>query len=304
MPGFPGLEQLNTLRIGTYEAEKHSVSAWLGHKAVSVIALPANGIAIAAGCATMAASACTLGAVKVVLLFVSLGKWNDLFSTGIPWLGERTQNSTYHLFANLWELIIDGCEIADKGVHAIHQAAMALKIDHLVKELFRLVERAAKFVGERIAKGVVAVKEDEEKSPKFSELPLIDSLDTYTRGEFHKYENQYLSIFNHQLVSLIHIPTNLIVGSLATAALLGTLGLSAAKVALVATTGLHVPVPLGVESFAKLAGNGFWNTVRNTSFFVADYPILLYKVSESIGVTNALYKVGKCVGLIWNQILN
>jgi len=301
MSGFPGVQELNAYRTDLFNEEKDSPTTWLGHKAISVVSLPVNGVVIVGGAAAMAVSACTLGVAKVVILFASLGKYENPFSTGIPWMGERTFDSTYHFFVNLGELIRDGFELADKGIDVIRQAMVALKIDHIAKKMFHYVEKAALFIEGRIEKGYTKVKDDEKRALKFFEVPLLDSLNTYSTSEFSK--EGYLSILNHQLVSLVNIPTNLVMGSLATAALLGTLGLSAAKVVLVATTGFHIPVPLGVESFARLAGKGLLNTASNAACFVLDYPILLYKVSESLGVTSALSTVAECVGKVWDVIL-
>ena len=170
MSGFPGIEELNIYRTQTYKAEGDSNSAWLMHKAVSVISLSANGIAVLAGCGAMAASACTLGAVKVVIFFATLGHIDHPFSTGINWLSKKTWNSTKHLFVNLNELIVDGCKLVNQGVDLIRQAAIALHIDHVIKELFNFFNQGLIVVEKRIEKGVVAVVQDEKQSPKFHYL--------------------------------------------------------------------------------------------------------------------------------------
>lgn len=139
MEGFSYINEINEARKEFHLQSKDKINIigyWLGHKVISVISLPANAASALVGIVGMAASACTLGALKAAIVSATLGFFKPEFSTGFSWFAEKTVVSIKELLLNFEEIVADsGDLIFNISYMMIKLITEAIKVDQYVLPL-------------------------------------------------------------------------------------------------------------------------------------------------------------------------
>jgi hypothetical protein len=309
--GFPVLEELNQARSELFDTshkkkEQQAVkfTSWLGHKALTVVSLPANLAGVGLGAAGMAVTASTLGVLKVAIYAMSLGNVKPSFPTGFIWSAERGINAGAHFAMNLGEVIYDAGNTVYLGYRFIRWVGEKLHIERFIAEIFRklgelfeyigeqLLAPALRFVARRLEKGFEKAVEREGNFKFSGATPsLICPLDDLTKKNRIDWneENRPLSkIFHHYVLSAFNIPVNAVTAACAGGASVILSSAFTAKVILYATTNINIPLP----TFAGQALDATFATTRNAvvdaGTDVADSFVLLYKASSALGITRVV----------------
>lgn len=312
LASFPGVSRINNART-TLFSKSHNIklrpsdrdaskttqiACWLGHKAVSLISLPANGVAIGLGLAGMTATACTLGAFKVFTYAVTLGNIKPKFSIGFLWLGERTFTSFSNIFKNVEELGYDTARLAYNGYRGVKSVLTALKLNYLIP----YIKQAIEFIGKRIDKGIDVAGKDEESLPTPQELFRELNKATIARSCF-KGEQPISRWFEHKALSMINIPVNVAVATLSGVACLAGAVAFTAKVTLYAATNIHISTPTGAGYTGWHFANASYNTLRNSAEVVADLAVIVYRIADALHITQAVVAVKNVIEYIPKAIL-
>lgn len=305
MTKIPVLTNINTFRETLFDISHGGgtppapmairTASWTLHKAVSVICLPANGVASAVGLTCMAATCCTLGALKVSIYAATLGNVEPTFSIGFVWLGERTILSMYQVCKNLGELAYDAGDLCYQGYENLRYVLTALKMGHVMK----YVKKALEFIGERISKGVnVAINDEQSLAvPNLQATQRALQEATARRSCLNANQN-WTMFFEHKMLSVINIPLQGSVAAFSAAACGCALVASIAKASLYALTNIHVSVPTGVSYFGRIALLSGLNTAQNCAELVADGVVSIYKIADSLHIMKALATVGDVLAFI------
>lgn len=311
---FPVVKDINAFRsdlfkkshnMGYYERHPQSMavrtSCWLLHKAVSVISLPANAVAIGVGCAGMVATASTLGALKIAVHTLSLGNFELKFPIGFVWLGERTVISLSQTFDNIGELTFDYVELLCEGYRGVRFVLTALKMGHLMK----YVNRALDFAGQRIEKGVAVSMQDEQALPVAKLPTVLQELQgaTTIRSCFNDKQDFVMAI-EHMVLSAVNIPLQATVA--AASGVLCTAGFtaSAAKAALYAATNIHVGIPTGVSYTGRVCLLSGINAAMTGVELAAGTAVSIYRVVDALHIVKALITVRDVIAYIPRAIFS
>lgn len=305
--GFPCISKLNAKRHNLFEKSHAAkflpghpdlplttrVGCWLGHKALSVISFPANAIATGLGLAGMAATACTLGAYKVIAFAATLGKTKYTFPIGFNWLAERTFSSLANIVINAGELLFDAGDLAYQGYRGVKFVLTALKMDFLARH----IKKALIFVGDRLEAGFMKAGEDERKLPK--PMSVLQELNeaTHSRSCF-KGDQPLKRWFEHKCLSVVNIPANAIVAGLAAVASIAGLVAASAKAVLYAGTNIHISIPTGYAYTGTIFEKASVNVLENSAEVVADLAVIIYRIADKLHITQAVVKVAEVVAYI------
>ncbi len=325
--GFPGLHQINVARGNCFKQSHHSqitkgaaFANWLGHKALTVVSLPANTVGAGVGSLGAIVTGCTLGALKVSIYAVTLGNVKPSFPSGFFWNAERGFNAGAHVAVNLGELLYDAGNTVYLGYRAIRWVAQKLHLEGLFTAIFRQLSEAFKFitneivapvfrfVGRRIEKGFEKAAQAEGNFNFKGETPALlkplDDLAKDNRIDFSANDRPLINIFKHYLFSIPNIPVNVAaaVGAGAASVVLGTAFVS--KAALYATTNIDIPVP----TFAGQALDATLATTRNVGVDVGtnigDGFVLLYKTANALGINRVVATAIQIIMYIPEAILS
>jgi len=180
MEGFPILTQINNMRRNCYK-ESHKTDLpvgpsqpnatdqpgtpvqtsktkkpanWIGHKALSAVAIPTNLLGMGVGAVGAVASGCTLGALKVLVFAATVGNVRLLFPSGFLWFAEGSLHSVKHLGLNTGELISDGArvvkEVSVKTYKGTRWVMKTLYIEKAAKIIFQHLNKILKAIGKKI----------------------------------------------------------------------------------------------------------------------------------------------------------
>lgn len=311
---FPIIGALNVYRYAAFQvshdfqepsatgpkpvAEK--IVSWLGHKAISVICIPANSVAIGLGVIGMTLTASTLGALKVAVFAVTLGAVKPEFSIGFLWLGERTITSAVELLSNAGELAYDAGDLAYQGYKGVRWVLSALKLDYIST----LLRQIADVVLDRIALGFERAQRDETNLPFKDLFPSpIRALDTATYERSCLHDDQSMQRwFEHKVLSVVNIPANTVLFAVSGIGYLVGLSAFVSKVALYAIANVCVPVPIGYSAVAGVAGTSGFNVVRNSLEVVLDIGVPAYKLASALHLTRLAATVRDFVGYTFRAI--
>jgi hypothetical protein len=308
---FPVVGDLNVYRYRAFQASHdieiaepkpmpEKIASWLGHKAVSVICIPANCLAVSLGIAGMTLTAATLGAAKVATFALTLGAIKPEFSIGFLWLGERSITSIIELLSNAGELIYDTADLGYQGYKGVRWVLSALKLDYISTKLRQMCE----IVLDRVAVGLENARND-EKTFLYKDLfpSPIKALDDATHEQSCLRDDQSMERwFAHKLLSVVNIPANaaLFVAS----SIGGFLGVAAltTKVALFAITNIQIRLPIGYSAVADVALSSGSNVLRNGFEVVLDVGLPVYKMAEALHLTKVAATVRDLVVYTFSAI--
>jgi hypothetical protein len=316
--GLPGVQQMNFLRTHLYEvthddkarSKTKRAFGFLGHKALSVILIPTNILTIGLGIAGMAASACTLGALKVAIFAVT-GK-KDLFSTGFLRCAEISVFSFAHVCANSAELFIEGALAVKKCAKAVHGVVKKMGMEQVVKRALHAVidayAKASAFVEKRIGKGFKKAAEAEGKFKFTMNTPFflrpINDLAKQNRIQPNAQDRPLSTILKHTFYSIPNIALN---GTTAVCAIVATAVLGIAfigKAALYATTNIDVSIPTYVGPVSEAAITTAGNAIVDTATDIADGFVLLFKASKALGINKLVAKASHVIAYIPRAIFS
>ncbi len=321
LQGFPIISQLNHARkeLWSYHDSKNNLSPsdkvgrWLGHKAVTVISIPANIAAVGLGVLGMATTACTIGAAKTFIFAFTLGRIKPEFPTGFLWFGERTYSSIGQVLSNLYEVTYDVCDlgyrIGEKAYRLAKHIVIALKIDRFIvkyvipalNRVLKEIGRVLNFIGKRLDDGFGKAWSDESKLElKFTTPPVVKDLNEFNEGFsiFREHamretdKHKMLHTITHIGLSLVAVPVNAIT-CIATGILTAaTLPLFVAKGTFTAVTTLPIPVPTGCMKLGCYHLTALGNTLRGAGeLTVIDPAVFLYQVADALHITTVVAKV-------------
>ena len=312
LAGFPLVQDINQARNEKFDASLQDrptsevLSYALGHKAISLIAIPANAATATACTAGTILSACTLGALKVGVFAGTLGHYRLKFDTGCAWMGERALHSGWELGKNMVELAYDGYRSVRFGVRCIRKAAEAIGLGHVFRKVAEVAKRVFNAAAERVWEGVVVVgKREMQVDPEFTLdlktpglLNFINGPTKDSRIDAFSSDRPASQILKHTLLSSANIPINAAAFTLASAASVLSATAFAAKVALYSTTKIDVPLPTYVGQCLNAAGATGGNVVKDTCHTVGDGFLSIYKVSQALGIVKAVVKVMEVIAYI------
>jgi hypothetical protein len=304
-PGFAIVTPLNKWRASCFEAEHDRTKPftdratnWFAHKALSVVSLPANTLAAGIGCAGMLASACTLGAFKVLVFAGSLGHIKPEFSTGFIWCAERTYTSLANAVITVGELLYDVANLGYQAYLQVKWVFLALKLDRIAQ----LVKEALIFVGNRIEAGIeISLKDEEPYMDKDFQLPApIHALNEATeRRSCFTDTNQPLSNwFAHKLLSVVNIPLNAAIAVTSTALCIAGIVATCAKSLLYAATNIHVGIPTGVAYTGIMAAHSYTNVFRNTAEVGVDMAVMVYRIADLLRITRVIATIADVIAYV------
>ncbi len=326
--GFVGnaIDNLNNQRVTFYDASHTShrglgvqFASWSAHKVLSVVAFPVNLAGVAFGVTSMALSACTLGALKVAVYALTLGRIELRFSTGFISSGNVAVNSFLHLVRNTGELTIDVVNAIYNGYRVIRWIGEQLPLG-FVREIFvqigslfryvfnEVIVPSTEFLFRRLEVGFnSAVASEGNYQSNFQTPSFIRSLDDITastRTDNHAQERSISQIFKHYLFSAANIPVNL-----ATAVGMGALSLVTgscfiAKIGICAFTTINIPLPTYVERTLEKTTVCSRNVFGDAYINVQDGFILTYKVSRAIHLTTVLATIGDLLLFIPRAVIS
>ncbi len=270
--GFSQIEQLNKMQRGLYTSSHHDnhnifkkTGFWLGHKAVSVITIPANAAVSVASATGAALSGCILGAIKVAIFAGSLGSWKPTFSTGVPWFCNRIINSGNNLCATVVEIVWDGIS---------------------------LPWNILSFTFERLKKGLDKAEETELGYEASFETPAfirpLNNIAKENRINFDMEERSFKEIAVHTAISFINIPVNAIAAIVSGIATIILLTAFEGKVLLYAATNININVPTFFRPAFGVACSTTGNVCLDTGTTVADIFVSIYKISKAIRIAPVL----------------
>lgn len=299
---FPLVESVNHFRAQLHNTSYHSdrttqiqLASWLGHKVTSLVSLPLNSFATVAGCAGMAATASTLGVGKALVYGGSLGHIRPEFSIGFLWLGERTITSTVEVFLNLGELLYDGGDLLVKAFDAVQWTVQKLGLSGALKRIMKVVDDCLTFAWNRVSDGIDVVMA-RETSPGDMDKQLLSGLDntTFGTGVFKKDLDQFgiSDALSHLSLSVVNIPANILLGTVAGALTIVGGAALVAKVALHALTNIDIPIPTGCPQAGMQTLACCIRILRTGAADVGDGLAVVYRVSEATGLWRAVCGLG------------
>ncbi len=276
---FPQIDLLNQYRTHTrdlscgYARSSHEddelrvvpmyerIGSWFAHKALCVICLPVNIAAVGVGVLGMVVTPLTLGAVKVFIYAATLGNTQPEFSTGYPAFRERASVSIRATFSTAGEFVYS-----------------------TFYELFR----AVLLIPKRILLGLEAAAQDENKCASMTLSDPIVKLHMETEARSCFNLDQTLATWaEHKLYSLINIPVQASIAVLALSASVAVSVAFLAKALFIAMTDIPVPMPTGCLECLRVSIYALGNAGKNIGDLLCDIPILVYRVAESLHMTES-----------------
>lgn len=316
-PPIPVFKQLSDFRdclhIASHEdteSQDYSlgqrVGFWLGHKVVTTICIAASLVEGAVGVAGCAFSVCTLGAIKVSIFAITLGNIKPNFPTGFIWFAKRVAYSLSDEITNASQLIRDVADILYQSYRFSRWVAHQLHFGDFFSKIFRQLGKLFNCIYDRISLSIAKVAAAEEPCDFKTPFPikLVNDLTKMHRIDFESQDRSLTHIFKHYVLSVANIPLNAItaVGAGAASIVLGSLFV--AKVALHATTNIHVPVPTYVGKAGGIAAKTALNTIKDVGCDIADGYVLLYKTSNALGISKAATNALRVVAYIPEAIFS
>ncbi len=296
--GLPVIHDLNNFRDTLFQNSGFDtpgqVTDFLGHKAISVILIPANLLGTGIGITAMTASACTIGALKVAIFAVSLGnkKWH--VDTGFIKSAGWAAHSFIELGLNTLELLLDIGKVNYQVFRLVRFTARTLRLEGLFTRITNQAKQVFQFIDERLTKGATIAYKDEPNNPYTGKTPsLLAPLNAATqkvRPDYREDNRLWSQIFQHTLLSAANIPVNAAAALCSTIAttILGTFFIT--KIALYAATNIHIPIPTFAAHTLNTAYVCTENAAIDSASVIGDGFISIYKVSDALGIVQVVIK--------------
>ncbi len=315
LEGVPGLQDLNWARFNLwktshnwdakeYEPEPSiplKIGSWIGHKIVTVITLPVNVVSVGICATGMVLSACTLGAFKVAVFAITLGK-KLTYPTGCLTFGKWMLHSIVHIALNTGELVFDVLDPIYQVGRAVKWVAVKLHIDHIIKEVFIHIADFFAFVAEKIAKGWRKAYEAEEAFRFDDDTPIpIRKLNEITKDcriDLNQEERPLGDILKHYVLSVFNIPLNATAALCSFVASLVLSSIYLVKVGVQATTDLNIAIPTGAGQAIATTFETTRNTFVDLGVDISDVFILMYKTSKALGIYKVMVTTIKVIRFI------
>lgn len=293
--GFPLVGELNEIRSHLFRdsirydsSPTSKVCNWLGHKAVTTVALPVNIASMGVSIAGTALSACTLGALKVAVFALTLGNVKLGFSTGCAYLVGCGFNSTSEVVENVGEVFSSIGDLVEQGYRFVVWLGEKTGLHYIVDRVFERIKAFCNFIGDRIGKGIDKAIQTE---PNFVELlpEPLHSLNRLSGSYDDCYQEPSLGwVAQHAFASVAAFPVNCAAVIVGLAASILSSTAFTAKVILYAATNINIPIP-------TYAGRMMWITscstvegIMDVGGLIADSGMVLYKASNALGVTKVV----------------
>lgn len=323
--GFPIIQQCNIERNKYFNYSHDNqgpsfekFSYWCGHKVLTFPSIPLNVAGVTIACVGMIVTACTIAPFKV-LIYAATGQ-RPQFSTGFVWFGERGVHSVAHLVANTYELSYDSCNALYLGYRLIRWIGRKLNLEQFFNEIFRRIQKVFDFMLDKIAlplirfstkrleKGFIKtlVREGDftfnGKTPK--PYRPLDNLAKKNRIDWKSNDRPWNKIFKHYFYSVPNVPLNASVAAASGIASVITCTAFTAKVILYATTSIDIPVPTFVFQSVHTCGVSVRNVYGDLVTGAIDPFIMVYKVSNAIGLNRVVKKAIEILFYIPEALFN
>jgi hypothetical protein len=296
---FPLLDQLNKTRTEIFQERCDSsclsekTTAWIAHKAYTVVCMPTNILAAGFGLAAMAVTASTLGVLKIALFAASLGNIKPEFPIGFIWIGERAVSSVFNTTFNVYEIGYDLVDGLYQGYSFSCSVAKKLGMDHLIKKVFHSLGEFFSFIFKRVEKGIIKAEKSEQKlNGDFGDtLDLIkplEDLTSETRIDSDFSNRTFSKILQHSLLSLINIPVNLLVATTSSVAASFFSSVFIGKTLLYAAANIDLQIPTLAARCGSITAGSMANIAKDGLQDGADVFISIYKISKASGLIKVL----------------
>lgn len=297
--GFPVVHELNDIRFQLFEDSTRygatttsKVCSWLGHKAVTVIALPVNIAAIGASLAGTALSACTLGAFKVAVFACTLGGLKLEFSTGCLYLLECGFHSTVAVAMNVGEVLVSAADLIENGIEQGRRFVVWIGeitgLEYIVGRIFERITAFFYFIGERISQGFEKAAQM-EPNDSFAALPeplhFLNHRLSGSWDDLHGNEPSLGWMAQHAVVSTIALPINGVAAIVGIAAAILSSTAFVTKAILYAATNINVPIPTYAGRMIGVTCISIYECGKDVGALIGDGGLLLYKTSRALGIT-------------------
>lgn len=297
---FPLLKQINMAREEcfneSYKAPDFKARAayWVGHKILTVISIPTNLFATGFCTFTCAASACTLGAFKIVIFAASLGNIKLTYPTGCYWLAGEACEAITAIFKNTFELLQDAGSLLENGYNVVRWVGKQLHLDGLFKAILTRISQIFEFCIKRLDKGVkITAKREPEIKWDQASFPVqeINTLTEKYRIDFSSKKRSFESIFSHYVFSVITTPLNALIALCSGIACAVLSSGFVAKVIIFSATNLDIPIPTYAANVFKTCVESTTNLLKDVGVDLADIFVTVYKISDTLRLNRVVASI-------------
>ena len=274
---------------------------WLGHKAVTVISIPANAALTSICLAGMAATASTIGVIKAAIFAGTLGHVKLPIPTGFQYFAESGISPCAHLFVNTGEILADAGFLLYDSCRVIKWIGIQLHLENIVRRIFHEIGRFFEFVFKRIGDGFEKACKDEKdwswETPTILK-PFDEETKQYRIEESKSVGRPLKDIAVHTFYSLVNIPANTVVAVIMALAIPMLGGAFIGKVVFSTVTGLKVPGPTYANRAIGACLKTTYNAGADTVNIIADGFVMIYKTAEVLRITKVVATVFEVIKYI------
>lgn len=303
---FPIVQELNQARLDFYDQRWSQGSsffekakAWLGHKAITVVSLPANIVACNLALVGMTAS-CAVAAVKVAIFAVSLGNFQADWPTGFLYFGEAFISSGSEACRNAIELLCDAADIFYQTYRGIKHVTEYLSLDRLIEKITEVVGEILSFASDRLTLGFESASRDECDISTYK-TPLEEATASYRIKSTNRSSKEILS---HTIYSVLNIFANTVIAAVSAVACVVFSAIFVAKAIVCASTGINIPIPTAVGMTGACALSATGHVILDVANDIADGFISIYKISKATGLVKVVSSIAELLMYIPKALLD
>lgn len=257
------------------------VSYWIGHKALSVVAFPANACVVALASVGIATVSLPIAALKVAIFAGSVGNVKPTFSTGTLWFGERLFSSGFQLARNVGELTYDVANLTYNAALTLRSVLTALKLDCV----FNQIKNAVAALSNRVITGLdLALRDEVASLPQSSD----DVYNQCWRTSCFNSERPDGTWLIHKLLSIKAIPQASLTMLVHSATCLVGVTAIAAKVALYTVSGTHISTPTHATENGSEAFHAGLQVMYISAQVAADAALGIYNIAKWTGLARVV----------------